>query len=239
MVNIIKKVTILFICIFLVSLNFIGAADAEEEVRFNAPQSQNLSVCEKCRFEGAVCDTSYSCNITILFPNQTFLLNQQSMIVNGSYFCYNINASQTSVNGVYESTIDCSNVTLSGSNTFFYRITPEGSAPVSDGQGLVLLGSILLMLVVSGVMMFLGFRSTQPGAKLGFIGFSVLLLVFSIGFMLNIINLFFGTSQGVTSNYSVFYRVFVIILAAGATGLILYLIKVSLQAFHRSRGTID
>ncbi len=228
-----------FICIFILALTSITAQGAEDEARFNAPINENLSVCETCRVEGAVCDASYSCNVTILYPDQTFLIDQQPMTDNGSYFCYDLNVTQTSLNGLYQSTVDCSNSTLFGSNTFFYRITPGGTPPVSDGQGLVLLGSILLMLVVSGVMIFLGFKSSQPAATLGFIGFAVLLLVFSIGFTLNVLNSFFGSSPGVTSNYSTFYRVFVIILAAGATGLVAYLIKVAFTLFNRSRGKID
>lgn len=231
-----RLVCILFFSILLI--NF-AIASGEDEVRFNAPQNENLTVCEKCRVDGAVCDSSYSCNITILLPDQSFLISQQAMTNNGSYNCYDLNTTQTSINGLYEATVDCSNTTLKGSNTFFYRITPEGSPPVSDGQGLVLIGTILIMIVLALVMIFLGIRSTNGGVKLAFISFSILLLVFNIGFTVNVVNAFFGTSDGITSNFSTIYRLFVILLSAGVTALVVYLIVIALKFFNIKRGVMD
>lgn len=228
---------LLLILFFTILLLPIVVAE-EQEVRFNAEQNQSLDILEKCRANGFDCAASYDCNFSSILPNQSLLISQVEMDRSGAFYNVTLLPGNQTTNGVYEATVDCSNSTHAGSNTFFYRVTPDGSAPISVGQGIVLIGAIFLMIIIAWLMAFLGLKSLNNTVKLSFIIFSVLLLVFSIGFSLNTLQLFMSTSDAIASNYSTLYVLFTVLLMTGGFALILYLVYVGVQAFYANRGLI-
>lgn len=229
---------ILFLSLILIlSLSTVYAQ--QEEIRFNHPKSTNLTIFEKCRVDGAICDSSYSCNLTILSPSQVLVIDNVEMSGDGIYRNYTMTEKNQSVNGVYESTVDCSNETFSGSNTFYYRITPNGSSPIDEGQGIILLGSILFLIIILCSVGFMGIKSTNTTVSISFLSFSTLIMVFTLGLILNVIELSFGTFSEIIGNYSAIYVLFTTLLIAGGIGLVTYIIVVALNFYWRLRGLKD
>ncbi len=228
--------TILFL-ILMFSMSVVYAQ--QEDIRFYHSQNTNLTIYEKCRVDGAICDNSYSCNLTILSPSQILLVDNVAMLGQNIYRNFSMSEDNQSNNGIYEATIDCSNSTLSGSNTFFYGITPNGSKPIDEGQGLILLGSILFLIIISCSIGFMGIKSTNTTVSLSLTSFSTLIMVFTLGLILNILELSFGTFSDIISNYSTIYVLFTTLLIAGAIGLITYIIVIALNFYWRLRGLKD
>ena len=214
-------------------------ASQGEDIRFYGEFGTNITVYEKCRVDGFICDSSYECNLSIIDPNQNLIIDGQLMLGVGVYRNFSLNLTQTQPNGVYEATVDCTNSTESGSDTFFYQITPDGSKPIDVGQGLILTGAIFILLIIALSIGFLGFKSTNTTVMLSLLSFSVLLMVFSLGFVLNIIELSFGTFSGIINNYSSAFVLFVVLVSVGAIGLILYIIYVALNYYWGLRGMKD
>ncbi len=231
-----RTFTILFL---IVMLTMSGVYAQQEDIRFYHQQDTNLTIYEKCRVDGAICDSSYSCNLTILSPSQILLIDNVQMLGESIYRNFSMSQDNQSINGIYESTIDCSNSTFSGSNTFFYQITPNGSKPIDEGQGLILLGAILFLIIISCSMGFMGIKSTNTTVSLSFISFSTLIMVFTLGLILNVLELSLGTFSDIISNYSTIYVLFVTLLIAGAMGLIVYIIYVALNMYWKFRGLKD
>lgn len=229
---------ILFLSLIIIfSLSSVYAQ--QEDRRFYHPQETNLTIYEKCRVDGAICDNSYSCNLTILSPSQIIIIDNVGMLGDGIYRNFSMTEENQSINGIYEATIDCYNSTLSGSNTFFYKITPNGSEPIDEGQGLVLLGSIFFLIIISCCIGFMGIKSTNTTVSLSMVSFSTLIMVFSLGLILNILELSLGTFSDITNNYSTIYVLFMTLLIAGAMGLIVYIIVIALNFYWRLRGLKD
>lgn len=227
-------ITFLFI---LMSASIITAQ--QEDVRFYHERATNLTIFEKCRVDGGICDSSFSCSLTVLTPSQELLVNNETMIDGGVYWNFTLNESETSVNGLYESTVDCLNASNAGSDTFFYEVTPNGSAPIDQGQGLILIGSVIVLVVISLFFAFLGFRSVNVTVSISFIALSLLLVVFTLGLIVNVIELSFGTFSGVVGSYSTIFVLFTVLLSVGMLGLILYLVYIALNYYWNLRGMRD
>lgn len=230
--------SLLLLTLLLLLINFT-VVSAEDDIRFYHEFGTNLTIYEKCRVDGAICDSSYSCNISVLSPSQSLIINNQPMLGVSVYRNFTLNSTLTVPNGIYESTVDCTNVTLSGSNTFFYQITPNGSKPIDVGQGLILGSSILILLLISLYSGYLGIKSTNTTIMLSFLALSIMLIIFSLGFALNIIELSFGTFSTIISNYSTAYILFIALVSVGAISLIIYLVVVALNFYHNMRGMND
>ncbi len=223
--------------ILILSMSVVYAQ--QEDIRFYHPQSTNLTIYEKCRIDGAICDSSYDCNLTILSPTQVLIIDNVAMLGDGIYRNFTMTEENQSANGIYESTVDCTNASFSGSNTFFYEITPNGSKPIDEGQGLILLGSIFFLIIISCSVGFMGIKSTNTTVSISFLAFSTLIMVFTLGLILNVLELSFGTFSDIISNYSTIYVLFTTLLIAGAMGLIVYIIFIALNMYNRFRGLKD
>lgn len=230
--------SLLFITTFiLLSINLVYAQ--EKDIRFYHEIDTNLTIYEKCRFDGAVCNDSFNCNITILSPTQELIIDNEVMIRGPIYFNFSLNETETDTNGIFEPTVDCTNSTNSGSNTFYYQITPNGSKPISISQGIILFIAVIMISLIAGLCMSLSYKINNGWVSLAFLSFSIILMVFAFGMLLNILELSFGTFSTIINNYSVLYVTFIALVSVGVIGLIVYLIKFALEQFWKSRGIID
>ncbi len=235
-----KNLIMFTILTFFLFSSGIALVEAQQEpIRFYHEIATNLTIYEKCRVDGAICDSGFSCSLTVLGPDQTLVVDTVTMLGDSTYRNFTLNETQTIPNGLYESTVDCTNVTVSASNTFFYQITPNGSAPVDTAQGIILIVGMSFLILIVCFLVFLGVRANNPTISLAFIGFAVLLMVFGIGFSLNVLELSFGTFGDIVSNFSTIYIVFLALIVAGAIGLILYLVFVAMNFYWQMRGMED
>ena len=211
----------------------------QESIRFYHETGINLTIYEKCRIDGATCDSDFNCSITVLSPDQALIINNQTMDGPAVYYNFTLNKTQTSDNGIHEATIDCTNGTSSGSNTFFYQNTPNGSVPIDEGQSLIIFGGVFLVIIISFCIGWMGFRLQNGAVWLSLISFSVLLFVFALGMITNIFQLSFGTFGAISDNFSSIYILFTILVGVGAFALIVWLIVFSLKLYWQNRGMVD
>jgi hypothetical protein len=211
----------------------------QEDIRFYHERETNLTIFEKCRIDGAICASDFGCNLTMLYPNQTLVIDSVPMLRGVTYFNFSINATQQEINGVYENTVDCGNESSFGSNTFFHQVTPNGSIPFDTAQGLIIVISMVIIIMVSCFSGFLGIKIRNPVVSISLISFAVLLLIFALGMTLNIMELSLGTFSGITSNYSSLYILFTVLITIGGFSLVVYLVKIALELYWDSRGIID
>ncbi len=228
---------ILLIFALLIVLPICSAQ--ENEIRFYHEVGENLTIYEKCRFNGARCDTSFSCFLTVLSPAQILIIDNETMNGPGVYYNFTLNETQTSENGIHEATVDCTNSTDSGSNTFIYQNTPNGSKPIDEGQGIILLSGVALLIIFALFLGWFGFRSKNGVVGLALISMAFLLFVFAIGMITNIFQLSFGTFSEIVSNYSTLYVLFITLISIGGFGLVVWLVVFALKLYWKNRGMTD
>ena len=235
MVNKTFTILLLFTFIFL-STNLISAQ--QEDIRFYHELGTNLTIFEKCRIDGAICDSGYTCNLSIVSTSQQLVKDNFPMIRGNVYYNGTLNITETNTNGIYEATVDCTNSTSSGSNTFFYQITPNGSPPMDTSQGIMFSLGVLLIVAIATLSAFLSYKLSNGFVSLAFISFAVMLMIFAFGMILNLFELSFGTFSTIINNYSVLYIALIGLVSVGVIGLIIYLIVFALKLYLQDRGII-
>lgn len=233
-----RLLSILTLFLVILSLGFVES-ESSENIRFYHEFNTNLTIKEKCRVDGEICGSGFTCNLTILEPNQDYVVNTVPLIGTGTYRTFDLNESQTVPNGIYETTVDCGNSTTFGSNTFFYQITPDGSPPIDTGQSVIYTVSMVLLMLIICFLVFVSTKLKSGPVALSMLSFSVLLMVFAVGFSLNLIELSFGTFSGIINNYSTIYVLFITLIVAASIGLLLYLIFIALNFYWSMRGMED
>ena len=169
----------LFFFIVLLVLPIISGSS------FYIPKDTNYSIKFNCEIDGAVCEPTATCNVSIDNPNTSILVDNQaaSFISNGRYN-YSLNSSQNAILGEdYKMDIVCYDALVNGSQTVYYGINPSGIRP-SEQRTDTITRSIYFVFVL-GIILFIAFLfvNTSPPVKWTFFIFSI--IFFLVG--LNII----------------------------------------------------
>ena len=181
------------------------------------------------------CNSSVICNATILRPNHEVVIDNKQMTFNTAFFNLTLNETDTSVLGRH-STIGICTGNTTGFSTFTFDITPSGAVPITPGEGSTLFGIIIILVLLTIFFTIATIVIPNIPFKVFLGSMSVLMLVATIGFGVTVMQQLFGTNTILISGFTLFFRVFVILLGAAAAGLILYLVFVALTAFNRNRG---
>lgn len=172
----------IFIVLFITMS--VSAVDLIDAGTFKQNTASNFRF--TCELDnGLPCGATYSCNVTIQYPNSSLLIdNKQATLINGKY---NITFPDTSVLGQYNYVLaQCSNGTNGGSTGYFFDITPNGYRQ-SISQGIISFVLILTIAIGSLVFLVLGWKFFDDER---FWFFGVLFFALSIILLLY----FFGSS---------------------------------------------
>ncbi len=74
---------------------------------------------------GGAC-VSCTCDLTVLYPNGSTLVDFQTTSMSNGFASYSLNENQTETTGEYSVDLTCNDGSVSGSSQFSYEITPTG-----------------------------------------------------------------------------------------------------------------
>jgi len=141
------------IILLLFSLFFINFASG-----LTFPQNQNSTLCHAVRQDGAI-SSSMNCNITILNPDGSSLVNFLAMTNLNDRFCFNLTQTHTSQKGIYNYDVTCNNGTLSQTETFSYNVNLGGIEPSPERTDT--LTRTIYIFFALGILSFAGFFFTR------------------------------------------------------------------------------
>lgn len=145
------QVIVLSCLIFII---FISGAEA-----LTLPQNQTAQICHAVRVDDGIV-SGVECNITILHPNSSRLIDFQPMDDEIDRFCFNLTGTQTTIKGIYDYEVTC--VAPNGNNetqSFNYIVNLGGVEP-SQQRTDTITRSIYFMFGI-GIILFLGFFFTK------------------------------------------------------------------------------
>jgi len=146
-----KKLLIWIMAILLISSAYALNFEKSTEVDLKIP----------CENDGKPCSSSATCNITIKYPNSSFLIEYKEMTnQNNGDFNITLNENQTNVLGEYAYSVYCSDGGYHGAYHSNYMITPTGQE-INTGQGITTIGLILAMILLSFVFAFFGHKFSE------------------------------------------------------------------------------
>lgn len=84
-----------------------------------------IDIKRECFYDGDVCTGDFNCTLTVYNPNGTTLVDNQKMTNSTGY--YNYTLGPIFLNGEYRNRMTCTNGVDSGSEIFYFDVTPGGN----------------------------------------------------------------------------------------------------------------
>jgi len=124
-----RSIVLILFCLIVLGLglNFV-IADTITPLMFKSNQPVELKI--PCIYNGTYCDSSATCNITIIYqggvslPNGTTIVKDGGMSYNGPYF--NFTVPDNTDLGTYKCSMSCLDNGFGGVNNFDYQLTSTG-----------------------------------------------------------------------------------------------------------------
>lgn len=223
--------TKLFVMILILSLIF-------PLITAYTPHKQNTDL--KIIFDEG---NATSCNITyISYPNGNINYINDLMTSYGKTFTYNISSGNfSSVGNVCIGIIcyDPSATPQYEEGSICREVTISGSTALSSGEGLSLLGSLIIIILTATFFFILSVRLNNPTAKISFIIISCIVFIIAIFYSMIIVQQNLGGFENIVSGYSTFFFILKILIGISFTALMVVVILISIRFYKFKRGLID
>lgn len=217
----------LFIILFLSS--FI-VAETDGSV-LTGKQSECVQLPQECA------DCTYVKLTTVTLPDLSQISIQTDMTQNGTSFNYTFCSTESTGSYSY-----CTKGDVGGTDTIAckdFRITPSGSYDINSGQGFSLISSLIIMIVIAGMFLFIGFSSKNIATKVSFISFSCIILIMAILFTVISAQQNLYGFTGIVSATETFFTVIKYLVGVGILSLFIIIILIIKKAWKIKRGYID
>lgn len=230
-----NKIIFSILLIFIFSISLISAEQENPTFTLNNEVDLKLT----CTVNGSVCSAAAECNITIKYPNETTLIDSESMTNNDNgIFNITINESLLSLVSNYNWDLFCCDGTECGEGHGTFVVTPTG-IQFDEGQGLIVVGIIIILSLVALSLLYFSLKIEYIPFRIFLTALGFLFLMFTVGIGVNIINELMISGAVLSSSIINLYRLMLILVSAGGIGLMLYIITMSVRQFYSYRGLID
>jgi len=152
------KIIVLAMIMFIGFLAVLPMISAE--IEYKVSLGKEFDIKRPCFNNGTYCSAAAECNLTIIYPNGTAMIDNQLMSNMGSYHNYTISSELNNKLGILLGTQACNDAGVTGSGTFEAEVSPSGKS-FSAGEGIAGLGIIAVALVLAFFFMFLGFKLSE------------------------------------------------------------------------------
>lgn len=228
------KKNILYLSLVFIFILILSAMNVNA-VTFKQGEKADITV--QCIFNGTICSTNSTCNLTINYPNNSIYISNQLMNRNNSYFNYTLSSSNTVGDYPCSSTC-CDNGFCGTSGECSFDITPSGQK-LDTGKSIIMVIGLVILLIVCLILFYFAIKTENLTIKIFSLGLSLIILIFSIGYALTVVNNTIPGFEGVTSIINVMYVLGIALLTVAGIGLVVWLIYISFTAFAKYRGFRD
>jgi hypothetical protein len=137
--------------IFLVILAlFSSFVVAESDLYFK--QSSKIDLQIPCTINGHPCNSTYACNISVIYPNSSIFIDNALMSYNALY--HNFTLPDSSLVGEYRGLVYCSDGTYSNYNYFNFKINSNGDANNNISSLFFFLISLIVICIVLSIFFY-------------------------------------------------------------------------------------
>lgn len=147
-----QAILTLGIMFILIQLAPMVSALTDSDADYLIKQYSVFDVKRNCIYNGSSCSYAASCNITINYiqGNGSILYNNTQMTNNGAYHNLTLTGADTKLAGWYQTFITCTDLGDSGSETFYYRVTPTGDE--NNTNTFIIIGIVFGLIVSFGYL---------------------------------------------------------------------------------------
>ena len=202
---------------------------------------QNKPLNLKVPFEvnGSIPSASAVCNISIDYPNGTYLKQNASMTnLNNGDFNITLLGSELNTIGVYEWRAFCCDGSQCAAGYDTFEITPSGFGAIGFGEGITLFIITIPILILAILFFIFSFKVSSFPAKLILMGLSLIFFVVLLLFSMITLGQMLGGFDVLIDSYSSFFWAALFLFVIVFIFLLLLLIKKAIELFKIKRGLI-
>ncbi len=223
-------ITFITLILFITFVSF-ASAQIQSLGTFKLGNDVNLiQTCSNCTFN----------NITsVLYPNSTQTIGEFEMTKKGTVYNFTLSSGNVTELGNY---IVNGFGDLDGVNTvwsYIFIVTQSGAEQINQGEGIVLFGIIIILILATMFFLISTIYIENPAFKIFLGSLSVLMLIATMGFGVTIMQQIFGIFTNIVSSYTLFFRLFMVLLGGAGISLVLFLVVFAMKLFNKSKGRID
>lgn len=139
-----KMRKIIYIVVFLFIAVSVSAMEYDND--------KNISINVPCVDQGEACSSSAVCNLTVLYPDSSILLNNSQMDNEGSIHTYDLGI--TEITGTYSASVYCADEGTYGHTSFEFDVNdPKSSIEInkcpSSLPSAIMLGLFILIIIAT------------------------------------------------------------------------------------------
>lgn len=132
----------------------------------------------------------------------------------------------------------CNSTDFGGFISVGFDVTTTGET-LDEAEGIILFAIILILILVTIFFVVSTIVIKNEAFKIFLGSMSVLMLISTLGFGVTIMQQLFIALPNIVSGFSLFFRLFMILLGAAGIGLVIFLVVFALKMFNKSRGLIE
>jgi hypothetical protein len=123
--------------------------------------------------------------------------------------------------------------------SYDFYITPSGADNPSSGQGLILIFSLFIIVIISGIFLFAGFSSQSVAGKVSMFSLSAIGFMVSVFYTMVMMTQYLGQNETIVSSYETFLYVLQMLSYIGIAVLFVVVALVLMKAWKIKRGLAD
>ena len=201
-------------------------------------QNTQVDIKVPCTFDGHPCSSAAYCNLTLKYPNGTYYINNQvaTNLANGEF---NYTLPRANILGDYDGRMSCSQSGNNGTEVFTLRLTPSGADKITSGEGIGLVISLIVMILVCIFLFVMSMRIQSPFGKFALIVLASIFLLIIVLYSVVSVEQTLGVFSNIVEGYSTFYFVLKILASLAVLALVLFSILVVIRYYKFKRGLLD
>ncbi len=157
---------------------------------------------------------------------------------NGIDYELNVEGGNFTLSGQYAVLMSCNNSFQGGFIEYGLDVLPSGHE-YTEAQGTSVLGLIIILIFLSGALLYFGYKTESLPFKIFLIALGVLFALVLMGTSVVIIKQLLIVGAVLSGTFVSIYRLMLILVSMGGIGLILYLITMAVKGFAKMRGKED
>jgi hypothetical protein len=162
----------LYLVTVVMTFLFLALANAQPVFKQNQATEINIP----CTINGAICSPSAQCQLSIIYPNGTVMVNLQNLTQNAGVFSYPLPSNLTSALGEYEMPVTCCDGSACGVRHLTYTITPNGEI-ASTGKGILYVGVLAVLFIFFIICVYFGLQMEIIALKTFLLLFGYILFI--------------------------------------------------------------
>lgn len=170
------------------------------------------------------------CQITIESPNSTTLFFNMTMTPQPGFVNYTLN--NTKYIGTYQYFINCNDTLYPGT----FEVTPSGNPRLNSGEGLIYIGSLAAMILITLLFFFISLNMKSGSLKFGFISLSLIGNIIIILYSAVTLQQVLAGFTKITSGFSTFLYISLFTLLIIFLFVLLALTIEALNNFKKRKG---